>query len=364
MMKSFLPTWQSVKPLGRTMQMADSLWLAFSGSGAEFAFTGSRCEVTIAGDNHAADADKANDHVRLAIDLDGQRVVDTMIDAAEKTCTVLQAEAAGKHVVRIVKLSETAMSTCGIKTIAVDAEEIRPTPNKTHLVEFVGDSITCGYGVDDEDGEHHFVTPTEDVTRAYAYKAAQTLNVDYSMVSISGYGIISGYTATAENRVTTQLLPEYYEKLGFSYGAYRGKTPADVRWDFSVRQPDLIVINLGTNDDSYCLDHADRQEMYCAEYVKFLKVVRANNPGAMILCTLGIMGDRLYLSVEKAAAAYSAETGDSRIACMSFTPQLPEDGYAADYHPTEATHQKAADRIVGEIRRIMIGWENCLPSEP
>ena len=98
--------------------------------------------------------------------------------------------------------------------------------------------------------------------------------------------------------------------------------------------------------------------MYCAEYVKFLKVVRANNPDAMILCTLGIMGDRLYPFVEKAAAAYSAETGDRRIACMPFTPQLPEDGFVADYHPTEATHQKAAEKITEEIRRIM-NWSGC-----
>lgn len=354
-MKTFIPTWQNVKPLGRTWQMADSLWLAFSGSGAEFAFVGSRCEVTIAGDNHAADADKANDRVRIAIYLDGERVVDDMIDAAEKVYQVMNADAAQAHTVRIVKLSETAMSTCGVKAISVDGEGIRPTPAKARFIEFIGDSITCGYGVDDEDAEHHFVTGTEDVTRAYAYKTAQALEADYSMVSISGYGIISGYTATAEERITAQMLPTYYEKLGFSYGEYCGETPANVRWNFTVRQPDLIVLNLGTNDDSYCRDHLDRQELYCTEYAKFLKVVRANNPAAKILCVLGIMGDRLYPFVEKAAAAYTAETGDTNIACMPFTPQLLEDGYAADYHPAEATHQKAAGKLADEIRRIM-GW--------
>jgi len=354
-MKTFIPNWDNVKPLGRTMPLADSLWLAYSGSGAEFAFTGSQCAVTFAGDNHAADPACANDHVRIAVDLDGQRVVDTMLDAAEKTCTVLDAADSAEHIVRIVKLSETAMSTCGIKAISVDAEEICPTPDKVHFVEFVGDSITCGYGVDDEAAEHHFVTATEDVTRAYAYKAAQALDVDYSMVSISGYGIISGYTATAEAPVTAQLLPTYYEKRGFSYGEYRGETPANMCWDFSARQPELIVINLGTNDDSYCLDHIDRQELYCEAYANFLKMVRSNNPFAKILCTLGIMGDRLYPFVEKAAAVYSAQTGDTNITCMPFTPQLEEDGRAADYHPTACTHDKAAAKIVEEIRRLM-GW--------
>ena len=348
-MQTIIPNWHNVKPLGRTMPLADSLWLAFSGSGAEFVFTGSRCEITIAGDCNAADASKANDHVRIAIYLNGQRVVDDMINAAEKTYVI---SADGQEsVVRVVKLSETAMSTCGIRSIA--AEDIRPTEKKAHFVEFIGDSITCGYGMDDEVAEHHFVTGTEDATRAYAYCTAQALDADYSLVSISGYGIISGYTATAEERITAQLIPTYYEKLGFSYGEYCGETPANVCWDFTARQPDLVVINLGTNDDSYCLDHEDRQRLYCDEYVKFLKIVRRNNPGAKILCTLGIMGDRLYPFVEKAAAAFTAETSDTNIACMPFVPQLLEDGYTADYHPTAVTHAKAAAKITAEIRRIM-----------
>ena len=345
------PNWQNIKPLGRTWQRDDSLWLAFSGVGAEFAFTGSCCRVTIAGDSTSYAADNKANHARIAIYADGVRVVDDMINAPEKIYMVLE-DKSGEHIIRIVKLSETAMSTCGVKAIETDGD-IHPMPNRAHFVEFIGDSITCGYGVDDEMAEHHFVTGTEDVTRAYAYKTAHMLDADYSMVSISGYGIISGYTATAEAPVTAQLIPTYYEKLGFSYGEYDGCTPADVLWDFNIRQPELIVLNLGTNDDSYCLDHAERQEHYCAEYVKFLGTIRAKNPGAKILCVLGMMGDRLYPFVEKAAAVYTASTGDTNIACMPFIPQLEEDGRVADYHPTEVTHQKAAEKLTAHIRRLM-----------
>ena len=350
-MQKIIPNWENVKPLGRTWQRADSLWLAFSGAGAEFAFCGAICRVTIAGDSTSHDAANTANHTRIAMYADGVRVVDDMINAPEKTYTVVDG-AAGEHVIRIVKLSETAMSTCGIKLIEADGE-ICPTPCKAHLVEFIGDSITCGYGVDDEVAEHHFVTGTEDVTRAYAYKTAQMLDADYSMVSISGYGIISGYTATAEEPVTAQLIPTYYDKLGFSYGEYDGSTPADVDWDFSARQPELIVLNLGTNDDSYCLDHPDRQAHYCAEYAKFLRTIHEKNPCAKILCVLGMMGDRLYPFVEKAAMAYTASTRDGNIACMPFIPQLEEDGRVADYHPTEVTHQKAAEKLTARIRSLM-----------
>ena len=243
-MNTFTPTWENVKPLGRTHQLKDSLWLCFSGSGAEFTFHGSRCEVTIAGDINAYPS-KRDELVRIAIYVDGVRVVDDMIDAKEKTYTVMAEETARDAVVRIVKLSETAMSTCGVKAISVDdSAGIRPTPAKARKIEFIGDSITCGYGVDDEVAEHHFSTTTEDVTRAYAYRTAEMLDADYSMVSISGYGVISGYTATGEEKVTAQQLPKFYEKLGFSYGTYQKKIAAATKWDFSAYEPDVIVINL------------------------------------------------------------------------------------------------------------------------
>ena len=352
LMNTFTPTWNNVKPLGRTHQLEDSLWLAFSGTGAEFTAHCTRLDVVMAADSRFADP--AN-QCRIAIEVNGQRVVDDMLSAAEKTYAVWQSDAAEEITVRVIKLSETAMSTCGIKAIVTDAEAICPTAKKAHAIEFIGDSITCGYGADDEVAEHPFATSTENVTHSYAYKTAQALDADYSMVSISGYGIISGYTGTGESKVTSQLLPAYYEKLGFSYGQYQGQTPADVAWDFSAYTPDLIVINLGTNDDSYTGDDPERQEDYRAQYTEFLKVVRRNNPDAKILCTLGIMGDRLYPQVEKAVAAYTEETGDTNIACMKFAVQLYADGYAADWHPSQKTHTKASQKLVKEIQQLM-GW--------
>ena len=40
---------------------------------------------------------------------------------------------------------------------------------------------------------------------------------------------------------------------------------------------------------------------------------------------------------------------------MPFEPQLEQDGRTADYHPTARTHAKAAEKLAGEIRRLM-GW--------
>ena len=167
------------------------------------------------------------------------------------------------------------------------------------------------------------------------------------------YAIPANYTDSGKLQ-PHQIVPRYYPKLGFSNGSFGDKKPASIKWDFA-RQPDLVVINLGTNDDSYCQTDAQRQADFAAAYVEFLKTVREKNPDAPILCTLGIMGDRLYPSVEAAVAAYSKETGDSNVSCMKFDVQNQADGYAADWHPTAKTHEKAAARLAEEIRS-RYGW--------
>ena len=82
--------------------------------------------------------------------------------------------------------------------------------------------------------------------------------------------------------------------------------------------------------------------------------MRSHNPEAKILCVLGMMGDRLYPFVEKAVADYTQQTGDSNITCMAFPVQLAEDGYAADWHPSIVTHDKATQRLVGFVKELMV----------
>lgn len=340
----------TIRTIGRTMWMEDTLWLVLSGTGAEFCANGTKAVIRLIADDKW-NAGEEN-QPRVAVYMDDVRVSDVMLDEAEKTLTVFESEAPERHVIRVVKLSEAPMSTCGIADVLVEGAMTLTEPCG-RLIEFVGDSITCGYGVEDEDRDHHFLTATEDVTKAYAYKTAKALGADYSMVSYSGYGIVSGYTGTGE-KVGDQLAPEFYEKLGYSRGLYLGKyRPQDFAWEFAGLQPELIVINLGTNDMSYVLEYEDRREEYIRGYVEFLKLIRSHNPKTTILCVLGIMGTALCSAVEETVHRYESETKDGNISSMRFNDQLPEDGYAADWHPTEKTHGKAAQRLAEEIRKIM-----------
>ena len=342
----------SVKPVGRTYFSDNTFWAALSGTGIAFVFSGKRLSVTFAGDEVSLVPDNKANYARIAVYVGGERVRDVLIDSAEKTVTVIDSAEPVKANVRIVKLSECAMSCFGIKSLSADDEaSVVPEACSDRRIEFIGDSITCGYGVDDEDPLHHFFTATEDVTRAYAYKTARLLGADYSLFSVSGYGIISGYTEG--DRVPEQTIPQYYGSMGFSYGSFSGVKPQSIEWDGARFVPDIIVINLGTNDDSYCKDDESRQAMYTAEYAKFLHEVRSRNPHARILCTVGIMGQRIFGALENAVEQYVSESGDKLISTMLFDEQKAEDGLVADYHPTEITHTKASERLAGEIKRIM-----------
>lgn len=351
--KTFLPTEDYVRTIGRTMLAEESLWLVHSGTGMEFTFTGTSATIKIKPDSSFM---TRSNQARVAIYVNGERVVDDMVDKMEKVYTVFESETAQECTVLVVKLSEAAYSTFGVASIeATCIGNIRPTENKDKLIEFIGDSITCGYGVDDLDSSHHFSTTTEDATKTYAYKTAEKLGTDYSLVSLSGYGIISGYSGDG-NKQAEQIIPKFYDKMGNSGGTYQGSFVAqETVWDFAKRQPDVVVINLGTNDNSYVKNDAAKKEEYTTAYVAFLKQVREKNPEATIFCTLGIMGAELYPCIEDAVERYVKETGDAFVHTMKFDTQSMADGIAADWHPSEKTHEKAAEKLSKKIKETM-GW--------
>ncbi|MGN0609667.1 MAG: GDSL-type esterase/lipase family protein [Oscillospiraceae bacterium] len=345
---------ENFKELGRTYYADGKIYCALSGTGAEFTFTGTECSVTVMGDANSANPSMADNQARVGIYVNGERVVDEMIDNLTETYEVFKSDTEETADIKIVKLSESPMSTFAITDITINGKDVKPAEDKERFIEFIGDSITCGYGVDDEDMNHHFSTKTEDTTKTYAYKTAEALNADYSMVSFSGYGIISGYS-DGEKKVSEQTVPQYYTKLGYSWSQNGSFVPANIEWDFSKRQPDVVVINLGTNDDSYCKNKDDRCEEFQQTYVEFLKTIREKNPDSTIICTLGIMGQNLYPYVELAARQYSEETGDENISWLMFDMQSQDDGIAADWHPTEKTHAKASAKLAEKIKEVM-GW--------
>lgn len=348
-------TTDKVKLLGRTCMVKDILWFSHSGTGVEFRFRGRQCAFVLCSDTLW----KEQMHqARFAVYVNDRLVTDEVMDREEKTVNVLDCEAHTDAVIRLVKLSESSDSTMGIRGILVDSGAVVvPAEEKKLKIEFIGDSITCGYGVD-ATLQDTYSTHNENVTRAYAYLTAQTLDADYSMVSFSGHGIISGYTDNGEKR-PDQLVPTFYEKLGNSYGTFGEQiAPKDVLWDFTKFKPDIVVLNLGTNDASYAKDDKEKCGEYAREYSSFLRTIREKNPQAAILCVLGLMGQELCDYMEEAAACFRAQTGDKEIYTLKLSVQAPENGMVVDYHPTYTSHRQAADAVAGFIREEILSGQN------
>lgn len=353
-MQSINPSSGYVKYLGRTLSQNNMLWLALSGSGIEFSYEGQYLEICLQGDDHTA---ASTDHARIAIYIDGERTVDAMIRSPQQSYTIINEPASRSCTVRLIKLSEAPMSIVGIRELIVDdTAKIQPAPAKARRIEFIGDSITCGYGTDDDDMSHTFSTATEDVTKAYAYQTAQILNADYSMVSYSGYGTYSGYTdENTDIRNITELVPPYYPLVGFSRGTYHGTAITMADWDFRRFEPEIIVLNLGTNDNSYCGNDPQRQTDFIPFYRDFLTLIHEKNPNAYILCVYGLMNHELSSSIEKAVNQYQQSSGSDRITLMLLPTQTDADGYVVDFHPSLSTHRKTASAVAAKIREIM-GW--------
>ncbi len=342
--KTFFATDDYVKQLGRNVYDEDTnvLWLAHTAACIEFEVNGTELAINLVSDNSAFGDNKA----RYAIYLDGELFADEMMNAPEKTVEIFEHEEAQKHTVKLIKLSECNQSIFGIQSIVANCiNNITPTAYKDLKIEFIGDSITCGYGVDDEVKEHHFSTSTEDGTKTYAYKACEALGADYSMVCYSGHGIISGYTSDGQK--SGGLVPEMYHLVGNCWSS-SDPNLSQIEWDFDKFEPDYVVINLGTNDHSYVKGDAAKAKEYAEAYAEFIKVIRKKYKDTHIICSLGIMGDELFKSIEEAIEL----SGDKNISALRFSPRASTDPVAADWHPAEATHERAAGELVEHINSL------------
>ena len=339
----------NVKLLGRALVRDDILRLTLSGTGCEFTFTGCKLALTVGVDNDCFNDGRRCNMPRIAILCDGRIIVKKLIEQRSERFDIVSSETPVTKTIRIVKLSECAFSHAEVSPAETDdGAVIAPTADKPLKIEFIGDSITCGYGVDDSNLQSEFSCEAENAMKSYAYIAADLLGADYSLFSYSGYGIISGYSGDGV-RNTRELLPPYYESCGFSYSSVNGTKLQDIPWDFSAFVPDIIVLNLGTNDNSFCAFHNEAYREFEDSYLAFLKVVRRCNPNAHIICSLGIMLTEPLPYIENAVK----RLGDSNVSVFRYTMQNGLLGFGSNWHPSEDTQRRAGEELAEYIKSIL-----------
>lgn len=337
---------ENVRLIGRTCMIDDVTWLPQSGSAVEFAVTGMSVTLELAGDD-AVEGDR-DLCPRFAVLVDGEVVIDDTMTEPSRTIEVFSGETTTSAVVEVMHLSEANMGAVGVKSITVESSAltpVAPTAEKDLSIEFVGDSITCAFGVEASSIDEPFKTTTQNFMKSYAYLTAKALDADCSAVCYSGYGIVSGWSGDG-TRSVDMLVPPLYDVVASEY---------DVPWDFTTHASDVVVINLGTNDFTYTGTNEERMQEFADGYADFLVQVRERNPEAYLICTLGTMGCwELYPYVDQAVETFKSSTGDARVTCYpSDALDLMSDGIGAYGHPNAITQQKSADKLVEVIREVL-----------
>ena len=334
----------NVKILGRSYFENGVRYFSHSGSGIEFCCRGEYAIINIVDDSDGRYY--SNHKARFAIYKNGEVMVDETIIESEKAYHISLDGYETDSVITIIKLSEAQYSAMGIGEIAVYGKtDIVPTEEKPLKIEFIGDSITCGYGTDTESERGYFSTATENFTKTYAYLTAGKLNADYSAVCFSGYGVYSGYTSNGV-RNSSDVVPLYYDKSCFLYGG------RDTTWDFSEFQSDIIVINLGTNDASYCGSSLSGRQEFTRRYAEFIKQVRMYNPYAYIMCILGDMNNTMYSCIQAAVSNYINETADKRISAEIVSYRMDINDIVINGHPGYLSNLHAANDLSLKIAQL------------
>ena len=343
-----------IKQLGHIVPQGDEYWLISSGAEIAFRVTGAgKAVLHLRADDTAEDPEKETLLPRFEVLLDGTKALDRRLTEKETAVTLFEGMEKRDAEIRLIKLNE-GNSIFALSEIETDGQ-ILPLPERPVKMEFIGDSITCGYGVEGRSEAETFTTATENAAKGYAFLTAEALNADAVLTCFSGHGIISGYTGDPAVRNDADLVPPYYEKEGRCESRLPdGRLAEEIPRDFSAFRPDYIVLNLGTNDLSWCQTDEKRGREFARLYTGFLKTVRRNNPGARILCALGVMGTGLNPMVRLAAEEYCRETGDRQVRLLMLEEQnAARDGYGSDYHPNEITQQLLAEKVTDAVREWM-----------
>jgi lysophospholipase L1-like esterase len=251
--------------------------------------------------------------------------------------------AAGTHTVELYRQTEGPQGDTRLVGLTVgDGALMDPPAGAERLIEFIGDSITCGYGnlgaLPDTD-----CFPTESHWDTYAAVAGRALGAEVSTIAASGRGIIRNYGGD-----TGGTMPMVYTRA-----VHNTTMPA---WDFHV-EPQAVVINLGTNDISN--NKGDPGQAFRDTYQTFLQTIRAHYPHTHIVCIIAPLLSGGELSTIqghiKAAVDARVAAGDTKVSFFSQIPPQTSDKWACQYHPNAAENQLMADLLVTELK-AKLGW--------
>ena len=332
---------KDVKWLGRTYVEDNRHYFNWSNAGFEFNIHGTGATAFLSTSNPGG-----TNTAFLKVYVDGVFTKEIKMNWPNKVVTLAENLSDGHHTIKVVKRSNGRSSTAALRALWVDEGTKVCVPNAVagRKMQFVGDSITVGYGSMATSGD--WTTETEDGTITYTALTAQYFGADNHTIAVSGRGIYKNYgNADPENRA-----PFMYE-----FTDWNNKED----WDHTKYTPDVIVVNYGTNDNSAGVTPEEFKPA-CKEFVQ---QVRSDNPNAIIIYAFGFMGTSFAPQIEEVVSELNA-AGDKKIYYLALAACEGEEKGVSS-HPTAAAHADRAQVLIAKVKELT-GWDEhktCDPKE-
>jgi lysophospholipase L1-like esterase len=306
--------------------------LAWSGSGILFRFSGTSAAVRM--------DDPAGFYTRI---VDGVEQPELQTTPGERSYAIAGGLADGEHEVELYRKTEALFGVTRFYDVDLAGGELlAPPAPKNRKLELIGDSITCGYGNEGSEATCPFEAETENHWLTYGAITARELDAELVTVAWSGKGIVYNYGDDKN-----EPLPALYSRA----------LPDDPQseWDFALWQPDVVVINLGTND--FSTEDDPTQPVFEAAYRTFLETLRAKYPDAWIVCLVPtLLGGTDVTTAEDYITNVvdgRVGAGDGRVVVRAL--EFTSDGAGCDYHPSLATHASMSVALTSELRDL-VAW--------
>ena len=317
-----------------------------TGAGAYFqiAFRSSRCDILL------EDQNLNNNHNYISIVLDGKyrgRIKISKDKTQYKIATNLKDT---NHTLLVCKATEAQNGYIEFKGI-ICAKLLRLEDKRIRKIEFIGDSITCGMGLDASEIPCDLAEwyDQHNAYLAYGPLVCRELNADWLLSSVSGIGITRNWNSPGPT------MPEVYENLYLN-------TDANSFWDAGNFVPDLVAICLGTNDFSDGDGSYERGELdsakFVADYIRFVKRIRNRYPDAQI-CLLsspmlsGQKSEQLQKNLSSVLQHIQDEEKDNKVHTFVFSRTYTN---GCSTHPNKEEHQKMAEELLPFFKKVM-DWQ-------
>ena len=178
------------------------------------------------------------------------------------------------HHIMIQKRTE---GTCGRTTIhefiLSDKGQLKNDlqPSNKHI-EFIGNSLTCGFGVEGKSRDEPYKAETENCNLSYACIIARYFESNYTLIAHSGQGVVRNYGDSVRVSAITMK-----DRIANTFDMN-----LDKKWNFKTYKPNLVVINLGSND--FSTEPCPLEEEFIHSYKLIIKQLRTMYGNVPILC--------------------------------------------------------------------------------